>query len=606
MKKQLHLFALLGLFWCFSTPLQAQQRLTDSLKSVLKQNNLSAHQRVMTMCRLARVYSYGQISKADSLNKKAIQLATMIRDTNGLTFTWARQVGIEGLNGHQKLAKQAVDSSLFYAQKASPLNHGIALYMKGWLQNYLGEQDDAIKSWQQAQIYLNEPKGAKYQANIYNLKFGIYSEHNNLKKATHYAHLALKRALQSKEPTIIVAAWQINGTNYLSLYQKNKEPHLLDSAIYSFKQSIKVFRQKRKWISYHGIVILSALNLADIQINHFQPAYKKNILANVGLALEIAKSSGSKAMEASSYEVICRLYSRTGQLNKAEQAMIKAKNIVDSMDPPDVYLSLNVYLLYSMLKEKQGDNTAALKYYKKYVDYYQKEFNSRKFKTIQKLEAKYESKQKTEKLVLLRQRNAAQKKQNTLYIIITIIAIIGLIALFVAYKFKTKYARQREKFREEEAAKLRAEQQLAEQKKEQLQKELMAGKMQVEHKNELLQNLKEKLLAKQGDKKAVKTLEKIINEEIRIDQDFEHIRTEFKEIHPQFFERLQEAAGQELTQLDLKYCGYIYMQLTNKQIATLLNITPKSVRMAKYRLKQKLNLAKEEKLDRFIKQLYKG
>lgn len=66
-----------------------------------------------------------------------------------------------------------MDSSLFYAQKASLLNHGIALFLKGRLQNYLGEQDDAMKSWQKAQIYLTEPKGAKYQANIYNLKFYI-------------------------------------------------------------------------------------------------------------------------------------------------------------------------------------------------------------------------------------------------------------------------------------------------------------------------------------------------------------------------------------------------------------------------------------------------
>src|SRR5699024_3730487 len=126
-------------------------------------------------------------------------------------------------------------------------------------------------------------------------------------------------------------------------------------------------------------------------------------------------------------------------------------------------------------------------------------------------------------------------KKNNLYTGIAIVAIIGLVAFFFAYRFRLKYAKQREKLKDEEAARLRAEQSLMQNQKEQLQKDLIAGALQVEHKNEILTNLKEKLLAKSETQSAKRQLERIINAEIRIDEDFENIRSEFKDLHPEFF-----------------------------------------------------------------------
>jgi DNA-binding CsgD family transcriptional regulator len=45
------------------------------------------------------------------------------------------------------------------------------------------------------------------------------------------------------------------------------------------------------------------------------------------------------------------------------------------------------------------------------------------------------------------------------------------------------------------------------------------------------------------------------------------------------------------------------MQLNTKEIAQMLNIEPKSIRMARYRLKKKLNLPEETDLINFISKL---
>ena len=59
-----------------------------------------------------------------------------------------------------------------------------------------------------------------------------------------------------------------------------------------------------------------------------------------------------------------------------------------------------------------------------------------------------------------------------------------------------------------------------------------------------------------------------------------------------FRERLKrEHPG--LTAYDLRLCTYLKANLTTKEIATLLNITPDSVKKAKHRLRKKMSLHPE-------------
>lgn len=84
-----------------------------------------------------------------------------------------------------------------------------------------------------------------------------------------------------------------------------------------------------------------------------------------------------------------------------------------------------------------------------------------------------------------------------------------------------------------------------------------------------------------------------------VQSDFEDIKTHIQELHPDFFNQLNKNALQKLTPLDLKYCTYIYLKMNTKQIAQALDVEPQSVRMFKYRLKQKFGLGKEVDLEDF-------
>jgi DNA-binding CsgD family transcriptional regulator len=56
--------------------------------------------------------------------------------------------------------------------------------------------------------------------------------------------------------------------------------------------------------------------------------------------------------------------------------------------------------------------------------------------------------------------------------------------------------------------------------------------------------------------------------------------------------------------LELRQCAYININLSPKQVANLLNITPDAVKKARMRIKKKLNLSGEESLSKFIASLH--
>jgi len=73
----------------------------------------------------------------------------------------------------------------------------------------------------------------------------------------------------------------------------------------------------------------------------------------------------------------------------------------------------------------------------------------------------------------------------------------------------------------------------------------------------------------------------------------------FEEINPGFLVNLSQMHP-ELTPIDIKYCCYLKMNMSNDDIRKLLGINQESVRTHKYRLKKKLVLPKENDLHNYV------
>lgn len=73
-------------------------------------------------------------------------------------------------------------------------------------------------------------------------------------------------------------------------------------------------------------------------------------------------------------------------------------------------------------------------------------------------------------------------------------------------------------------------------------------------------------------------------------------------VHAEFYQTLQNRFP-SLTKSEVELCGYLRVNLSNKDIALLKNIAPASVKMGKNRLRKKLGLGAEEDLYAFVQQV---
>ncbi|PHN99275.1 hypothetical protein CSC82_34880 [Rhodobacteraceae bacterium 4F10] len=93
-----------------------------------------------------------------------------------------------------------------------------------------------------------------------------------------------------------------------------------------------------------------------------------------------------------------------------------------------------------------------------------------------------------------------------------------------------------------------------------------------------------------------------LNSLISEDELWEDFKIQFEKIRPDFFNKLKEVAP-NLSVNDLKHCTYIISNLKSKEVAQLINVSPRSVETARYRIKKKVGLAKDENLYNYLSNL---
>jgi DNA-binding CsgD family transcriptional regulator len=152
--------------------------------------------------------------------------------------------------------------------------------------------------------------------------------------------------------------------------------------------------------------------------------------------------------------------------------------------------------------------------------------------------------------------------------------------------------------------KIRTEQLIYDEKIAFKERELTAMAMQLLEKTNLMEDI-QKQMQQFGQnesefKKNIQSLSKKLRQNIDFDDNWENFKLHFEKVHPQFFLRLT-SQFLKLTNNDLKSIAYFRINLAPKDIARLLNIDVKSIKMLKYRLKKKLNLTENDDLIVFIK-----
>ena len=91
----------------------------------------------------------------------------------------------------------------------------------------------------------------------------------------------------------------------------------------------------------------------------------------------------------------------------------------------------------------------------------------------------------------------------------------------------------------------------------------------------------------------------ILNNNLEDDNDWKILLIKFEQKHTNFFKKLK-ILYPELTPNDLKLCACLKLNLETKDIASLMNLSTRSVENNRYRLRKKLNLRSTQNLNDFI------
>jgi tetratricopeptide (TPR) repeat protein/DNA-binding CsgD family transcriptional regulator len=274
--------------------------------------------------------------------------------------------------------------------------------------------------------------------------------------------------------------------------------------------------------------------------------------------------------------------------------------------------------LLSEIHEGKHNYEKALEYFKIYKLYYDSLESSEKDKKVKELQIKYESEKKEKEIEVL----TKEKELSRFYLVasVTGFLVILLFGFLLVNRHRLKTSKDRalaekeNQLLEERGALAEAEllnQRLVQnQLRDQLEfknKELTTYTLNLIQKNEALEKIKESVIELQNSPdehfaNKLNSLKNAINFSLHLDKDWDNFRAHFEQVHQNFFGTLTKICP-DLSSNDLKLCALIKLNLATKETATIMDISPESAKVARHRLRKKLNLSPDQNLSAYLAQL---
>jgi phosphate/sulfate permease len=138
------------------------------------------------------------------------------------------------------------------------------------------------------------------------------------------------------------------------------------------------------------------------------------------------------------------------------------------------------------------------------------------------------------------------------------------------------------------------------------QSEMVTMAMSIIRKNEFLNDLKEEIIKIKANtmdqeiRLRLNNLSLMITQDLSIDRDREKFQMHINEQNSNFIHKLSESFP-SITDNEKRLASLLRLNLSSKEIASILNISPKSVEMNRYRLRKKLKVDPKINLNDFIR-----
>lgn len=269
-------------------------------------------------------------------------------------------------------------------------------------------------------------------------------------------------------------------------------------------------------------------------------------------------------------------YALAGSMKQLKQAMLSAQSL-------------------SLIHERMGKKDSALYYHKIYATLLDSLSRSGTVRTVKLLEVRqeYEKRQKEDEMKITLAKSA-KRTQMISYIAIGVLLLAIILVLFMMLKLE----RQKK-------AKAELEKNSLHEKLEYKNNELTTNVMYLTKMNEMVMMVakelrKMNLEEHHENSKIVKyithELERVTNPD-----NWKGFENRFQQVHTDFYKKLGDKFP-DLTHNELKLCAFLRLNMSTKEISAITFQSVNSIQVARFRLRQKLGIDKEENLAIFLSQ----
>lgn len=380
----------------------------------------------------------------------------------------------------------------------------------------------------------------------------------------------------------------------------------------AFTYQHKALEQYKKAQSQAGIAKIHE-NIGSLYEDKMQ---LDSALRHFNLALQSNKDQGDKMAQIEVLNNLGDIYRKSSSYRQALVYTQKAAALATSMK--EHYQLASAYRDLAKTYNLMGRNDSAYFYSDAGREIYQNIFSEDNKNQQMVLQTLFEIEQKDNAIAKFQH----DKQLNLIIIISTILISVLLICLGISVISRQRLKINNERQLNEQNRVLYESQKQALEfdlrtkhlKEESLKgelelksKELTSHTLHLIKKNQLLEELKDKLNVmikddKRDQRKELKQVINLINQNNNQDKNWEDFRIVFERVHENFFERLKKRSN-ALTSSDYRLVALLKMNLNSADISTMLGISQDSLRIARYRLRKKLNLEEGENLSAFLQNL---
>jgi len=466
----------------------------------------------------------------------------------------------------------------------------------------LNREYESLELFFESQILFTKLGNKKEQAKLYSLIGGLKNAFREYDQAIKYLNKSSSIYEEINHDEGIMA----NDINLAFAYQM-KDSFNLASSIY--RALIPKYEKLNDPLNLSTLYSYMSLNFL------FQN--------KIDSAIFYSKKSIQKISETDQQSKLAAVYGETGhiflvneQYDSASYYFLKSIEFAKQYD--DFYSQKQALSLLLSIDTLLGDYKKATKRFEEILLVNDSDYMHRMRTNLENAELNLKNEEKNTFIRMQEMSLEKSRIQNIYWIIISILSVLVLMLILLAFiQLKRNTSKSQELFKKKielndaELKSANVELEVEKLKNANIQNEIqikereqLSHALALEKQNELLRLIEKTLKGSYSEKGAltdtdINNILSTIKQELVDKTEANLFNEKFNAIHPEFFDLLKKQIP-SITKSELKYCAFVKLRLDNKQIASILNVSPAAIKKMRYRIRKKAKLNAEDSLDDFV------